>query len=310
MVLVLQFIVFNEHNIYNPNNNQIEKASFIDLILGDYYKKADKSRKDKIEKYDKLLAGKDISVAAISNDMGKTENPSLDSSLYGSGDSVYYVAGLQGAVGSEQNPFTYGALDTRNTGGATSSISFPSFIFFGENFGSSTMDSRQNIAAAAVRDIVRYQPVSSDLEVAFKDMLQGRTVDEALGLFGLFECSWVSSNNTYSCKNALGTNVPVPLDSNNMPDFDSMSPTDFKLPIDLIAENLKQLKQQEARYKLLFIQSLFIILITLAITISFMHTVMELGGKLAGASATPIGKASSVYQILASKLKNSAMKTG
>lgn len=310
MILVLQFIVFEKHDIYNPVSQTAEKASFIDLMFGDYYQKADKSRKAQIEIYDKLAAGKDASIAGALSSGNQTENPFIESSIYGSGDAEYYVAGMEEAVSSPQNPFTYGLLGLKNTGGSSTSISFPSFNFYGSDFGTG-IGARQNLANAAVTNIAKYNATASDLQALFLDMQAGKSLDSLTGLIQLYDCGYSTNNsNLYICKNAVGGNVTIPLTPEGKPDFSQPPLNGLILAINQVGENYQQIKQQSARYKLLFIQCMFIILVTLAITISFMHTVMELAGKIAGASATPIGKASGVYDLLADKLKKTAMKTG
>jgi type IV secretory pathway VirB6-like protein len=303
MILVLQFVVFEKHKVYNPNSATQESVSFIDLILGDTYIKADKSRKAIIEIYEKVAAGKDNSMSGIINAGNQSTAPFVESSLYGSGEAEYYVAGIQEAVSSPQNPFGYGLLGLNNSGGSSSSISLPSLNFFGGDFGTG-VGARQNLANAATRDLVQYKPTASDLSAIFKGMQAGETV-QALGMLGLNTCFY-SSFNTLTCKGPTGSIINIPL-VNGAPDLSGLN---YTIPLNLVAENLKKLKQQEARYKLLFIQSLFIIFITLAVTISFMHTVMEIAGKLAGASATPIGKATGIYGVLADRIQKMAMKTG
>jgi type IV secretory pathway VirB6-like protein len=115
---------------------------------------------------------------------------------------------------------------------------------------------------AVMKQAIKYDPLSADLEASLQRGEQNTSSEPISG--------------------ALGTGLG-------------------QKPIEEQAAELARIKKADYKFTIGFMQTLMMIFAVLAVTFSFMGTVMELGGKLAGASVIPVAGVN-VYKMAAGKM--------
>ncbi len=267
MVYVLQFVIsYKSENCIGLDTTKTDKGcahNLADFHFGEMYQKADK---------------RPAVLARITSQ--KTSNPE------GFGANLLFAANSISGKG-RKNPDYYSSKINRrddvfddiappdgggllngsfefNTGGTDSkTITVPGFSFFSGN-----ILGKPNVRDAMAKLFLNYDVTNANISGAAANF-QGGLLTVGSGLSG--DCV------------GNGTSPLI-------------------RPLEAAPCLIKMHEQRDYALKVAYIQTLLIILITLAITFAFLNNVMDFAGKLVGAGVTPVGKALNVYNFTTNRL--------